>query len=66
METQKIQNSKSNPEKEKLELEVSGFLTSDYIKNYNNQNNMILAQKIEIQINRTEWKAQRETHTPNF
>ena len=31
METQKTPNSKSNPEKEKLELEESGSLTSDYI-----------------------------------
>ena len=31
METQKTPNSQSNPEKEKLELEESGSLTSDYI-----------------------------------
>ena len=30
MKTQKTSNSQSNPEKEKMELEESGFLISDY------------------------------------
>ena len=34
METQKILNSQSNLEKKKMELEESGYLTSDYTTDY--------------------------------
>ena len=45
METQKTSNSQSSLEKEKMELEESGSLASDYTTKLSSQDSMVLAQK---------------------
>ena len=59
METQNPPNSQSDLQKEKMEQEESGSLISDGTKSYSNKDNMVLAQKLEIQISKTGKKLQK-------
>ena len=55
METQKTLNSQNNPEKEQSWRNQAPWLHI-ILQNYSKQNNMVLAQKTDTQVNRTELK----------
>ena len=62
MELQKTPNSQNNLVKEKQSWRYHNSRFKVIIQNYSNQNSMVWAQKIDVLINRTEWKAQKQTH----